>query len=125
MKAFEHAKICNLSDNREHFTSHGFHMIPKGKHEITKKWASFIVTNLVRNHPLLIIPLPWTETKNCGLVEFAKCNDLMMDRGEFMQEDENVECRVLKLRMIDQKVSLLNNGVKHNVLELQMFDEDK
>jgi hypothetical protein len=49
----------------------------------------------------------------------------MMERGELMKEDENVECRVLKLRMNDQKVSLLNNGIKHNVSELQMFDEDK
>jgi hypothetical protein len=27
--------------------------------------------------------------------------------------------------MNDQKISLLNNGVKHNVSELQMSDEDK
>jgi hypothetical protein len=65
------------------------------------------------------------ETKNSGLVEFAKCKELMMDRGELMKEDENVECRARKLKMNDQKVSLLNNGVKHNVSELQMFDEDK
>jgi hypothetical protein len=64
------------------------------------------------------------ETKNSGLVEFAKCKELMMDRGELMKEDENVECRVLKLKMNDQKISLLNNGVKHNVSELQMFDEE-
>jgi hypothetical protein len=55
--------------------------------------ASFIVTNLIRNHPLLVTPLPWIDTKNSSLVEFEKCKELMMDTGELMKEDENVECR--------------------------------
>jgi hypothetical protein len=38
MKAFEHVKICNLSDNREHFTSHGFHMNPKGNLRSQRNW---------------------------------------------------------------------------------------
>jgi hypothetical protein len=70
-------------------------MNPKGKLEITKKWASFIVTNLVRNNPLLVTPFPWMETENSDLVEFANCKELMMDRGELMKEDEILECRVL------------------------------
>jgi hypothetical protein len=49
MKAFEHVKICKLSDNREHFTSHGFHMNPKGKFDRTNKWASSIMVNWARN----------------------------------------------------------------------------
>jgi hypothetical protein len=61
MKAFGHVKICNLSDNREHFTSHGLHINPKEKHGITNKWASFISTIFARNHPLSVIPSPWIE----------------------------------------------------------------
>jgi hypothetical protein len=78
MKAFEHVKICKLSDNREHFTSHSFHMNPKGKFYIPINWASCIMVNLVRNHPMLVTLLPWMETKNSGLGETAKGKDLMM-----------------------------------------------
>jgi hypothetical protein len=91
MKAFKHVKICNLSDNREHFTSHGFHMNPKGKFDIANKWASCIEDKLVRNHPLPITPLPWIEAKNSGIGEFKKCKDLMMSGDELMNEDKNVE----------------------------------
>jgi hypothetical protein len=47
MKAFKHVKICNISDNRQHFTSHGFRMNPKGKSDIVNKLASCIEGKLV------------------------------------------------------------------------------
>jgi hypothetical protein len=113
MKTFGHVKICNLSDNREHFISHGLHMNPKGKRGITNKWA--------RNHPLSFTPLPWIEVIDKGLVEHAKCKDSMMDRSELIEEDETVECTFLKLRKLsDQKSSLSNDGVELSVSELEM-----
>jgi hypothetical protein len=121
MKAFGHVKICNLSDNREHFTSHSLHLNPKGKLGITNKWASFISTIFARNHPLSVTPLPWIEVNDKGLVEHAKCKDSMMDFVELIQEDETVECRFLKLRKLsDQKSRLSNDGVELSVSELEM-----
>jgi hypothetical protein len=125
MKAFDHVKICNLSDNREHFTTHGFHMNAKGKFGITNKWASFIHSIFARNQPLPVTPLPWIKVKDSGLAEYAKSKDSMMNGSELLEEDETVECTVLKLRNAsDQNPSLSNVGVDLSAPEIEMLDED-
>jgi hypothetical protein len=120
MKAFGHVKICNLSEDREHFTTHGLHMNPKGKRGITNKWASLISTILSRNHSVSVTSPPWSEVNDKGLVEHPNCKDSMMDRIELIEEGETVECRFPKLRKLsDQKSSLSKDGAKLTVSVFQ------
>jgi hypothetical protein len=61
MKIFDYVQICNISENREHFTTHGLHMNFKGKLWITNEWASIILSILSILQTFLIIPLPWIK----------------------------------------------------------------
>ena len=44
MKVHKHAQVCNMSSNRVHYTTHGFHMNAKGKQWLANLWASIIKT---------------------------------------------------------------------------------
>jgi hypothetical protein len=36
MRIFSHVQVCSMSTNRDHYTTHGFHMNARGKHWIKK-----------------------------------------------------------------------------------------
>jgi hypothetical protein len=58
MKIFSHVQVCSMSSNCNHYTTHGFHMNARGKHWITKTWASIIKTLRFSSPSKHIFPLP-------------------------------------------------------------------
>jgi len=58
MKMFSHVQACPMSTNRDHHTTHGFHMNAQGKHWIANTWASIIKTLRSSSLSSPIIPLP-------------------------------------------------------------------
>jgi hypothetical protein len=63
MKICSHVQVCSMSTNRDHCTTHGFHMNARGKHWITNSWDSFIKTLRFSSPSKPIIPLP--EKNKC------------------------------------------------------------
>jgi hypothetical protein len=99
MKIFDYVQICNISENREHFTTHGLHMNFKGKLWITNKWASIILSILSRLQTFLATPLPWiketgiSHRNNVNVNE----NDPTIEERNISKEDESKEYRILEL----------------------------
>ena len=58
MKIHSHVQVCSMSTNRDHFTTHGFHMNTHGKNWIANTWASIIKTLRCSSLLTPIIPLP-------------------------------------------------------------------
>ncbi|PNF37075.1 hypothetical protein B7P43_G08093 [Cryptotermes secundus] len=86
MKTFGHEHVCSISENREHFTSHGLHMNFKGKLWITNKWASSILLILSRLQTSPATPLPWIKETENGHMEYEKKNESVMKKPR----DQNV-----------------------------------
>ena len=63
MKIHNHIRVCSMSTNCDHFTTHGLHMNTRGINWITHTWASLIKT-LTSSSLLTSIPLP--EKNKCN-----------------------------------------------------------
>ena len=63
MKIHYHIRVCSMSTNRDHFTTHGLHMNAQGKNWITHTWASLIKTLTFSS---LLSPIPLPEKNKCN-----------------------------------------------------------
>ena len=61
MKSFSHVRVCNMSTNREHFTSHGLHLNSQGKNWIIDKWVCIILTIISNSRVMSATALPWLK----------------------------------------------------------------
>ena len=61
MKTFSHMHLCNMSTNRDHFTSHGLHLNPQGKNCIINKWVSIITPIISKSRIMLPLSLGWKK----------------------------------------------------------------
>jgi hypothetical protein len=75
MKTFDHVQVCNMSENREHFTTHDFYMNFKGKFWVINKWTSIILSTLSRLQTTPVIPIPWINENENSHVEHVNKND--------------------------------------------------
>lgn len=114
-----------IIENREHFTTHGFHMNCKGKFWIINKWTYIILSTLSRLQTTPATPLPWIKENENSLVEHVNKNDSIIEERNILKEDETRKYRILKLKKPgDQKVSLLKNEEYHSAMYLKVFTED-
>ncbi|MDR2829932.1 MAG: hypothetical protein LBB45_02670 [Methanobrevibacter sp.] len=110
MKTLNHAQVCNISKNREHFTTHGFHMNFKGKFWIINKWTSVILPTLSRLQTTPAIPLPWMKENENNQIDHVNKNDSATEKSNILKEDETRKYKSLKLKKAgDLKINPLKN----------------
>jgi len=77
MKTFSHMDVCNMSTNRDHFTSHRLHLNSRGKNLITNKWVSIITPIISKSRIISVIPLPWMEKSDNNYDDQEHRNELV------------------------------------------------
>jgi hypothetical protein len=98
MKAYGHILTCSMTNKRDHYTSHGFHMNTLRKNWITNVLAKITKTPLTSSLIRPTIPLPWNSDNSDDkcLVTLDKCPANSMEnylsRGK---QDTNTERKVL------------------------------
>jgi len=84
MKTFSHMHVCNMSINRDHFTSHGLHLNSQGKNSIINKWVSIITSIISKSRIISVNPLPWMEKSD------NNNDDDREHRNELVTEGKNM-----------------------------------
>jgi len=109
MKIFSHVQACPLSTNRDHYTTHGFHMNARGKHWIANTWASIIKTLRSSSLSSPIIPLP---EKNKYLVNLVSPANNSCDNNTriCVAHDNVIVCQEVNLN-----VAISNEPAKCNL----------
>lgn len=114
-----------MSSNREHFTTHGFHMNSKGKLWITNKWVSIILSILSRLQIMPATPLPWIKGSDNSYVEHENKKESEVEGRNTPKEEEIVNYRVLKLKKTsDQRKSLSKEEIYYSASDLKVLNED-
>lgn len=125
MKTSNHIQVCSMSSNREHFTTHGFHMNSKGKLWITNKWVSIILSILSRLQIMPATPLPWIKGSDNSYVEHENKKESEVEGRNTPKEEEIVNYRVLKLKKTsDQRKSLPKEEIHYSASDLKVLNED-
>ena len=75
MKTFSPMHVCN----RDHFTSHGLHLISLRKNWVVNKWVSVITPITSKSRIISVIPLSWMEKSDNDYNEQEHGNELVTE----------------------------------------------
>ena len=90
MKTFSHTQVCNMSTNRDHFTSHGLHLNSQGKNWMTNKWVSIITPIISKSRVISTTPLPWTEKSDNSYDEQKHRKELVIEGTNMTKVNYNL-----------------------------------
>jgi hypothetical protein len=109
MKIYSHVQTCSMSTNRDHFSTHGFHMNTRGKNWMTNTWASVIKTLRFSSLSTPIIPLP--EKNKCHENPVFPANNSCDNNTRIcVAQDEVTVCQEVNLN-----VAISNEPAKCNL----------
>jgi hypothetical protein len=95
MKTFSYIHVCNMSTNRDHFTSCGLHLNSHGKNWMINKWVSIITPIISKSKVISTTPLPWTEMSNNSYDEQKHKKELVTEETNTIKEEENTIIPIL------------------------------
>jgi hypothetical protein len=97
MKAYGHILTCSMTNKREHYTTHEFHMNALGKNWITNVLAKVIKSLFTSSLIKPAVPLPWNSDKSDDkcLVTVDNCPaNSMQNCPSRKEQDSNKEWKV-------------------------------
>jgi len=90
-------RVCSMSTNRDHFTSHGLHLNSQGKNWIINKWSSIITPIISKSRVISVTPLPWMKKNNNSYDEHEHRKEVVTE-GMNMPKEKVYESKCLKTK---------------------------